>query len=258
MGIYYWLIYIGVIILSLHLFVQYFIGPIAIYFTHYQLANPQFIPIEIEDARRQLPASYYEHIDTLQALGFSPVAHLYSKGQVNSTTLFLTLFMNSTQGDAAMVTQIECQIGTSPRTSVHYTEFYTEFADGCELNTNNSHLPSAYSPILGKEIYRMRKVKDPQTLYRIHRYLLGEKTRAISILPPVGEVVTELCRSMQIDLNKQVEAGYFYLDMVSQKYRPTWKGAILITWKLVWPIGMIRTFIENRRNERLIKQINLN
>jgi hypothetical protein len=254
MGILYWLIYIFAIILFLPLILQYIYCPIVIYFKHYHLANPQFIPIEIEAARWQLPASYYEHIDTLQALGFTPVAHLFTDGQVDSTTVFLTLFMNSIHRETAMVTQIECQMPFY-QSSAHYIEFCTEFDDGYELNTNNFHLPNAYRSIPEKEVYRMRKIKDPQTLYSIHRYLVGEKPGVVRILPSAGNEVHKLCLSIQRDLNKQVEVGNLYLDEVSQKYRPTWIGAFLMTWKLVWPIRLIRQYLEDTRNERLVKHL---
>jgi hypothetical protein len=237
------------------LFWLYFISPIVIYFTHYHLAHPQYIPFEIEYARQQLPDSYYQHIDSLKALGFSPVAHLYNQGQAPNTTLFLTLFINAIQKDTAAVIQIKPALGTiAPE---HYVEFSTEFADGSEVNTHNSRFPGMFSPLPEKEIYRMREIKDPYTLYKIHQYLLRKRPRAASILPSTGEEIDDFCRSAEKSLTRQVDMGYYYLDSTSQKYRPTLKGAFIQTWKLVWPIAAIRKFLENARNNKLIKPLNI-
>jgi hypothetical protein len=227
MAILNWLIYAAIIILCLQLFLQYFIAPIVIYFTNYQLAHPRFMPFEIEYAGRQLPDSYYQQIDSLKSLGFSPVAHLYSEGQVPNITLFLSLFINPYQKDRAILAQIKSKSGAGA--FEHYIEFSTNFADGSELNTLNSQLPSTLSPLPEKEIYRLRKVKDPQALYKIHRHLLEKRPRAASILPPIGEEVNDLCQSMKQDLNRQVDMGNYYLDSTSQKYRPTLKGAFIQT-----------------------------
>jgi hypothetical protein len=251
-----WLIYAVILVLCLQLFLQYLIAPIVIYFTNYHQAHPHFIPFEIDFATRQLPAGYFQSIDSLRALGFSPVAHLYSEGQTRKTTLFLTLFINPIEKDAAVVTHMNCQIGAGA--SSLYVEFCTSFADRSELNTLNSQFPGIFNPIAGKEIYRLRKVNDPRMLYRIHKFILAKKTRAARLLPAPGDEVNELCRSMIRDMNRQVETGYYYLDSTSGKYRPTWKGAFLHTWKLVWPVAWVRKYLEDARNEALIKPLNFN
>lgn len=250
-----WLLYAVVAILCLQSFLQYFNAPIVIYFTNYHLAYPQFIPFEIEFSSRQLPNAYFHSIDALRALGFIPVAHLYSDGQVHKTTLFLTLFVNPVEKDSAMVTHMNCQIGGGA--SSFHIEFCTNFADKTELNTLNSEFPGIFNPIAEKEINRLRKVKDPHLLYRIHRFLLAKRTRTARQLPAPGDEVNELCRSMVRDLNRQVETGYYYLDAAARKYRPTWKGAFLHTWKLVWPIAWIRKYLEDARNAALLKPLNL-
>jgi hypothetical protein len=33
-----------------------------------------------------------------------------------------------------------------------------------------------------------------------------------------------------------VAAGFYALDEVHEVVRPTWKGAVLVTWRLLWPV----------------------
>jgi hypothetical protein len=251
-----WLIYAAIAILCLQLLLQFLIAPLLIYFTNYHLANPYFIPFEIDSATRQLPHAYFQYINALQALGFTPSAHLYNEGQVRKTTIFLTLLVNPLEKDAAVIYQMNSQIGAG--SSTLYIEFCTSFADSSELNTLNSPFPGIFNPTDGKEIYRLRQVQDPQMLYRIHKLILAKRTRAAKILPAPGNEANELCRSMIRDLQREVETGYYYLDSAAQKYRPTLKGAFLHTWKLVWPVVWIRRYFEDARNERLIKPLNFN
>jgi hypothetical protein len=248
-----WLLYAVVAILCLHLLLQYLVAPFVIYFTNYQMAYPHFIPFEIDYATRQLPQGYFQYINSLRALGFTPVAHLYSEGQVRKTNIFLTLFINPVEKDAAVVYQMNCHIGSG--SSALYIEFCSSFADRSELNTLNSPFPGIFNPTAEKEIYRLRKVQDPQMLYHIHNLILAKRTRTAKILPAPGDEAKELCRSMIRDLQREVETGYYYLDSAAQKYRPTLKGAFLHTWKLVWPVVWIRMYFEDARNEALIKPL---
>ena len=236
---------------------QFLLGPVAIYFTNSMQAEPLFLPIEIEYARHQLPPSFYRYLDTLRDMGFYPVAHLYTDQLSKPTKTFLTLLINPTTRDTANVTHIVSQIGVAPATTVHYIEFGTEFADGSEFLTNNAHLPSAFKAVPEKEVNRLRKIKNPLTLYKIHRALLGKHNKPLGVLPPSGYEVQELCRSIKQSMDRQVDTGYFYLEYSTARYRPTIKGAILMTWKLAWPVGAIRVALENYHYDRLIQQLNL-
>jgi len=45
---------------------------------------------------------------------------------------------------------------------------------------------------------------------------------------------------MRKDYERQVGFGCMFLDTMSGTYRPTWKGASLMAWKLTWPVNAIR------------------
>ena len=47
---------------------------------------------------------------------------------------------------------------------------------------------------------------------------------------------------MRKDYERQVEFGYMFLGTRSATYRPTWKGASLMAWKLTWPVSAIRSW----------------
>jgi len=66
MAIVNWLIYAAIIILCLQLILQYFIAPIVIYFTNYQLAHPRFMPFEVDMGNYYLDSTSQKYRPTLK------------------------------------------------------------------------------------------------------------------------------------------------------------------------------------------------
>ena len=63
--------------------------------------------------------------------------------------------------------------------------------------------------------------------------------------------VAEVEKSLARDYARQAEAGYFYLDEEADVYRPTWKGAYLMTWTFLWPISRLQKMRTKRDAERI-------
>jgi hypothetical protein len=49
--------------------------------------------------------------------------------------------------------------------------------------------------------------------------------------------------------------GYFIRDEAGLTYRPTWKSACLMTWRLCWPIKQILAALKRARTERLLREL---
>src|SRR5215203_6120999 len=129
----------------------------------------------------------------------------------------------------------------------------TEFEDGPEIDTNNAPLPAILSPVLQKQVHSLPGIDDAATLYKVHRYLTSDVRGPVKPLPSKYRIA----ESMEIEsvrtLRRQVEAGYFYLDKSRGTYRPTAVGAVLMSWKLLWPVGMIRAALMRRNAARLVR-----
>jgi hypothetical protein len=52
-----------------------------------------------------------------------------------------------------------------------------------------------------------------------------------------------------------VDCGYYYRDELAGVQRPTWKGAILMTWKLCWPVKPIRLALRRHGARRLLHEL---
>ena len=52
--------------------------------------------------------------------------------------------------------------------------------------------------------------------------------------------------------DRQVQIGWLYRDAAAGAYRPTWKGAFLMTWGQLWPMKAIREAGLRARERRIL------
>ncbi|HEY3354118.1 MAG TPA: hypothetical protein VGQ83_12770 [Polyangia bacterium] len=112
-------------------------------------------------------------------------------------------------------------------------EIATRFAGDLALTTSNSDQINVFAPIPGRTCERFPALRDVPRLFRLHRALMAR-------LAPDG--VTELTASGPVELlldgvtremSAQVAAGLMWID--GEHYRPTWRGAAVYAWKLLFP-----------------------
>ena len=51
--------------------------------------------------------------------------------------------------------------------------------------------------------------------------------------------------------------GLFARDQAAGVYRPTWKGACLMAWGRLWPVGAIRRTLRRRRAARTLRELGM-
>jgi hypothetical protein len=68
-------------------------------------------------------------------------------------------------------------------------------------------------------------------LYELHKQETANFNDRFTgkILPPQGREIEHLSTSMTKDLDRQVKTGYLFFDRSANVYRPTLKGAFLMT-----------------------------
>jgi hypothetical protein len=59
------------------------------------------------------------------------------------------------------------------------------------------------------------------------------------------------------EMEQQVPLGYFWLDRTANAYRPTWKGAAMMCWKLLPPMSTLRHARIRRRAAQLLAELGL-
>ena len=246
-----WRVGVAVVLLA-----PYWLGPIAIRVATRHPAHPSFEPYD--PSRHRVPdwalAFAEETSAVLGPAGFTAQARFVEATWARHLTSFVTVLTNSASRDVAMLAALYTSQGTTAR-RVSYTEFIAKFIDGRQLLTNNSDTPSVFPPVPSKALTRLPQVKDPARLHRIHELLAGRMKAAKQPLPTDANFTGRLSETMTRSMEEQIGTGYMYFDTAEGGYRPTWKGAVLMSWKLLPPWRQIRQARMGLEATRLVGEL---
>jgi hypothetical protein len=236
------------------LLLPHLLGPVIIYLTQKQPAYPEFHVVRTEQLPPAIAASFTRTREVLAGLGFEAVACLYAYGLATNVMAFMLLMVNRETNEGALATDLYANSGVPTRRSS--LEFSTDLASGVEICTTTGKDPNPYKSCPEKLVYKFPEVKNPWALCNLHRQMVKLQVRAgdYSYLPTAGTEIQALSTSFTKTLMRQVEFGYMYLDEAAGVFRPTVKGAIIMTWKLAWPAGMIMRALIRRRARSLMSR----
>jgi hypothetical protein len=224
------------------------VGPIVVYFVQ-RTAFPEFLSLSDAEMEPLTSTDFDRRSDAVEELGFERVCNV--QWMSGSAIMYSRLFCNSRTQESASVSDVCTNLKYLPTPAVraHLTEFVTDFYDAPQINTSNAKFPRVFDYGLEKQIHSLPGVYEAETIYRAHRHLTDKISHPVKPLPPVHLVRQEF-ETEGIDmLRQQVEAGILSFNEEGQVFRPTVMGAISMTWKLAWPVGMIKR-AEMRRNAR--------
>ena len=237
---------------------MYLGGPILVRLLHVQPAHPEFVSVAADTLPDEVVAFFAHTSRTLAPEGFEPAVCLSQVQRAIGTVL--QLYVNRDKGDLAMAAAMyQIPSGHSaPRLASAYVEFCTVFSDDCEVCTNNSStanpLPAGRFP--NKIVLQFAGARDLSDLYRVHSAAASHVRPGVKgILPDPGAEQSALNDAFAKDLPRFEEIGYMYLDRSRDAYRPTWKGAYLMSWKSIWPGSAIAKARARRRGAAFLSEI---
>ena len=237
----------------LALIAPHIVGPILVYL---KLSFPlyrEFYSLSADEIASCTDADFGRCSAGVAALGFTPVENLQSIS--HGSKIFTTIFYNFSTLEMATVTEI-CSFrnenGTP--TCVQFVEYASSFEDDLEVNTNNSSQLGVFHPIPERQNRSLPTVRDPADLYAIHRALTTVIATPKKPLPQ-GTIEEELQIEWGKTLRRQNELGYFRFEPSDSLLRPTAKGAIMMSWKLIWPVGAIRRWNDRSQSKRLTRTV---
>jgi hypothetical protein len=230
--------------------VPYVGGPALIRFSQKMAAKPRFYPLQAGDLPEEAAAYLYGTTNALLNVGFIPAAYLSMPDQVPNVRTYLVMLVNRAEGDKAMVTQMYATTTGAARLATSYLEFSTRFENGQSIETLNSDTLNSFKAGADEVKTQAPAVKDPQELYRLHQYMMEKRARGgAKVVYDEGQEIPYLCRVIVESYEQQVRFGWLSLSRSEEVYRPTWKGAFLMTWGLLWPVNALRKSLM-RRNEQ--------
>lgn len=233
--------------------VYYVAGPVLVYRRFKAATERDFFPFTTGEIESCTDDVFAERVAAVTGLGFVPVAHFHSPS--GQSKIYTSVLFNYDTGEIANVTEISGLVeGPTPTPyRTHYVEFGTEYTDGYEINTNNCEtLRVLEHP--DKEIVALPGLNDVKKHYAVHRSLSADRL-VKKPLPAPENVVRELHDSVSRTHQRFCDAGYFRLDASGDHYRPTVKGAIVMSYKLMWPMASIRKSRIRRRADQLIARV---
>ncbi|NIM47986.1 MAG: hypothetical protein GTN78_00290, partial [Gemmatimonadales bacterium] len=229
-------------------------------FSHAVSARPALAAYD--PGRHEMPhdlaRAYRENIDALTSVGFQVAADLYQQGWVKNVNLRAALLESADGDEKAVVAAMHAATGR-PRVAVSYVEFVTKFADGRKLLVNNSPQMGVYAPVAGRTLAQFLDVRDPARLRRIHQSLVRRHVGPSQTMPADhrGDPAGFLSEAMVRELQEQVSTGYLWLDQDAGVFRPTLRGALLMTWKLLPPVSNLRKARLRYRANQILRELGM-
>ncbi|MGE0086459.1 MAG: hypothetical protein AB7S75_18785 [Desulfococcaceae bacterium] len=243
----------GVLILA-EIIIFGVVAPIIVHSKQRQSAKPRFDLFDPRNLPQDKADYFVRNLQLLQKEGFEPAAFVSWESNENQRILFV-LTVNRKNRDMAMSVLATGGTATKP-IEIRYTEFCTVFGDSSEINTNSNPQPDVLKQFPDKKVFSFPSIKDPHHLYILHRRLIARFALGKeAVLPSKDTEVMAVQMSVTRFLARQAKAGYFQTDESGEILMPTWKGAFLMTWKLVWPVSFIRNILQRRRMNIFLRQL---
>ncbi|HZN38019.1 MAG TPA: hypothetical protein VFD82_04405 [Planctomycetota bacterium] len=230
-------------------------APLLVRFTMKQKAAPVFEPLH-PDRSPPEAARHFEAVGkALSGDGFVEATRLALSGFMPNTTILLAAFENQATQDAAIAVAAYVDVRGVTRLRTAYLEFSNGFTDGRSVSTNNTAELSVYREPEWRVMTQFPQVQDCALLYRIHQALVQRASGRKKPLPRQDGWDALLREAMVREMTSQIEPGYLRLSPTGELYTPTWKGAFLMTWKLLPPVKGILLRARARRAEKTLAEL---
>ncbi|MGH7699189.1 MAG: hypothetical protein ACREMJ_01515 [Gemmatimonadales bacterium] len=249
----------ALVVVALGAALPYVLGPVLVRWRQRESAEPVFEPYDERTGAlgADLAAALESSIRALEPEGFHHVADLFHAYRTSETLLRLVLLEYAETGAVAVAVAAR---GTNPKAPLRFTfvEFAVRFSDERTFSVQNSPQPVVYAPHPAKLTEWLPEVRDPARLWRVFRELLRRRyasfaRQRVDVADPAGLMVTALLR----EYRQQVETGYLWHDRSVDAFRPTWRGAWRMTWKLLPPMSQVRRWRAQRHATRLLRELSL-
>jgi hypothetical protein len=202
------------------------------------------------------PAEYFVQArDSLAADGFETAGMYFLPNAAPNVTCLLMLAVNRHTDESALAAAVYATANGATTLKSMHVEFASRYSNGQVVGTGNCKELGCFAKIPGFDTVQFSRVVDLRLLYRLH-------AARCNVILPGGRRINRLDGEFGGDgeayinavlaeeFARQVPVGYLRLDGDGEQYRPTVKGACLMTWKNLWPVKQIRMRSHARKAAR--------
>jgi hypothetical protein len=224
---------------------QYWLGPIVIYFT--QRAPAQAALREVSPAEAEVSSAQRSRLETLSAsfegCGFpAPRCWLIQEDEITKLTGVVVLFQHP------VTTDIGHLLVAGDRDAI--VLFSRPRDDGSRLVTVGATLRSPWPPDREDDVLVVSGEPDAQRIWPIHRARVERDPRVVRERALGNPIAFQTALEMK-DIETRVKSRYWQLAGGGRTLRPTWRGAFLMSLRLLAPGRQLADWRSRRALRRL-------
>jgi len=234
-------------ILIIYLSVQYVVGPVMVYINQ---RLPKKYKFDLLDSvtflseRDEVFRSLHEEIinNEFRYIGSAEIL------QSHSSMYFSIYYSDEKKITSTLITAEVAHNSTT--TQIEFTQIYD---DGTLLSVNNNSVIGVYPEWKIKEAYRFSNVNDFTELLAIADKIIRIRKRHQIAVPMVeGKEFETIEQHLNKELERLVHLGWVSSKPTENGFKLTPKGAVLMTWKMCWPIKSIISAIGMYRSKKVL------
>jgi hypothetical protein len=213
-------------------------------------------PIELAQLPGEVATVFQSASQDLASCGFQAVGHGHHSVPQSRQDSYVSIWANHQLGDSAQVIGICTPWPTGNVRTVTLVTFRTEYTGQTSIVTSNSSSSGIYPVDPRIQSIRCPGIWDLPLLYQFHRARVDRDSRGrqptlARVTPPETRLQLEQTETFE----RLIRAGYYSLDQTQLYYIPTWKGAYLMTYKLLPPFKQIQKMRKDAACDRELKEL---
>lgn len=237
----------------------YLLGtPLLILGTQKLFAAPVCEELQMHSLDPKLARFIMDKTNELFELGFDEPTLIHLPGASPGVNAYLVMLVNRPAGDKVMVSALVGEAAVAIQTC--YVEFSTRYENDCCVDTLNSEELSAFPTRPGNIRTQVPSITNVAELYRLHQYRM--KTSGMSarkVLYEPGKAIEYLMKyAFKKSYDEQVNNGWLRYEAEGDCYRPTIKGAYLMSWGLIQPMKWFRMLAMRRKEREVLGEYRAN
>jgi len=203
-------------------------------------AAPRFEPFDANKYPNppEVAAFLRDNVAGLEGAQFRQVADLARTSGGLFSLVTRVVLLQHPEGETATIAMMYSE---KTGAALPMVEFTAELPDGRMLDVNNSVTIPIFAPRPGREVYRFPEVRDPLRLHKIYRVLFRRQFGSSTLRQRdiASDPARFLAEVMDAEHRAQMEAGYYRFDERARRWRPTLRGAFVMTWRMLPPFKQI-------------------
>lgn len=212
----------------------YIVGPILVYRSQKMPTTYKFVPLELQAFLEKRGEIFRQLHDEITANGFSYIGS--AELGMSHSAMYFSIFYSADKAITCTLLSAEARnIGTS--TQIEFTQMYT---DGTLLSVNNNVTFGVFPEWKIKQCFRFPHINNFSQLLEIAERLMHKYKVGIPVKPmPTGEEFAIIEAHLNEEMHQLIERGWVSAQASADGRQLTLKGAILMTWKMCWPLKQI-------------------